>query len=92
MSSYSNYRCGYCGIYLASVYALKCHISDKHKYDTSTDQDEGETSQPKTIDEEENPNLWDDDELLPTISETDIWRDDEEIGHYDDDILVVRLR
>jgi len=94
MSSYSSYRCGYCDITLASVYALKRHISDRHKYDSSTNQDEGETSQPKTIDkeDEEDPNLWDDDEFLPTIEETDIWGDDEEIGHYDDDIPMVRLR
>ena len=85
------YECQHCFRTFATPYALKRHISNKYQYIA---EDEGETSQPKTIDKEneEDPNLWDDDEFLPTIEETDIWGDDEEIGHYDDDIPMVRLR
>ena len=53
---------------LTTLYALKHHISDKHKY---TDVNEGETSRLNLPYEE--PGLWNND--LPT-NEPDLWDDD----------------
>jgi hypothetical protein len=50
------YTCLHCSRTFATSYALKRHISDKHKY---TDVDEGETSRLNLPYEE--PGLWDDD-------------------------------
>jgi hypothetical protein len=63
------YTCLHCSRTFATPYALKRHISDKHKYDT--DDDEGETSRLNLPYEE--PGLWDDD--LPT-NEPGLWDDD----------------
>ena len=54
------YTCLHCSRTFATPYALKRHISDKHKY--TGDEDEGETSRLNLPYEE--PGLWDDD--LPT--------------------------
>jgi len=70
------YTCLHCSRTFATPYALKRHISDKHKY---TDEDEGETSRLNLPYEE--PGLWDDD--LPTkepglwdlLTEEPIWDD-----------------
>ena len=59
------YTCLHCFRTFATPYALKRHISDKHKY---TDEDEGETSRLNLPYEE--PGLWDDD--LPT-KEPSLW-------------------
>jgi len=59
------YTCLHCSRTFATPYALKRHISDKHKY---TDEDEGETSRLNLPYEE--PGLWDDD--LPT-KEPSLW-------------------
>ena len=72
------YTCLHCSQTFATPYALKRHISDKHKY--TGDEDEGETSRLNLPYEE--PGLWDDD--LPTkepgrlwdlLSEEPIWDD-----------------
>jgi hypothetical protein len=76
------YTCLHCSRTFATPYALKRHISDKHKYDT--DDDEGETSRLNLPYEE--PGLWDDD--LPT-NEPGLWDDDlptNEPGLWDDDL------
>ena len=52
------YTCLHCSRTFATPYALKRHISDKHKY---TDEDEGETSCLNLL--YEKPGLWDDDLL-----------------------------
>jgi hypothetical protein len=62
------YTCLHCSRTFATPYALKRHISDKHKY---TDVDEGETSRLNLPYEE--LDLWDDD--LPT-NEPGLWDDD----------------
>jgi len=70
------YTCLHCSRTFATPYALKRHISDKHKY---TDENEGETSRLNLPYEE--PGLWDDD--LPTkepglwdlLTEEPIWDD-----------------
>lgn len=70
------YTCLHCSRTFATPYALKRHISDKHKY---TDEDEGETSRLNLPYEE--PGLSDDD--LPTkepglwdlLTEEPIWDD-----------------
>jgi len=59
------YTCLHCSRTFATPYALKRHISDKHKY---TDENEGETSRLNLPYEE--PGLWDDD--LP-IKEPGLW-------------------
>ena len=70
------YTCLHCSRTFATPYALKRHISDKHKY---TDEDEGETFRLNLPYEE--PGLWDND--LPTkepglcdlLTEEPIWDD-----------------
>jgi hypothetical protein len=59
------YTCLHCSRTFATPYALKRHISDKHKY---IDEDEGETSRLNLPYEE--PGIWDDD--LPT-KEPGLW-------------------
>jgi len=96
--TYKFYRCGICGCTFSTPYALKRHISDKHKYEsTSIDEDKGESSQPKTTYEEE-PGIWDEYGLL--TEETNLWdeyglpTEETNLWNYNEkfDVPVVRLR
>jgi len=70
------YSCLYCLREFASTYALKRHISEKHQYDVS--EDDEVTFQSDMPYEE--TDLWDDDDneasKLPYREEPGIWDDD----------------
>jgi Zinc-finger double-stranded RNA-binding len=68
------YNCLHCSRTFSTPYALKRHISSKHPY--HVDEDEGESSQSR-IQHEEEPGLWDDDDL-PT-EEGDLWDDEDQM-------------
>ncbi|CAB5391493.1 unnamed protein product [Rhizophagus irregularis] len=57
-SSYksSSYKCSHCSRTFTTPYALKRHISDKHRY--KIDENEGSTTQMEIVEE---PGLWDED-------------------------------
>ena len=67
------YKCSYCSRTFATPYALKRHISDKHRYDLNENE---ETSQTNIVEE---PGLWDDeDEETPIREEAGLWDDEDE--------------
>ena len=70
-----SFQCSYCSRTFASAYALKRHISDKHRnHDISDNDDDGPSEMPY-----EEPGLWTDDDdnvktsKVPYQEEPDLW-------------------
>lgn len=68
------FKCHYCERTFATPYALKRHISDKHRYNLN--ENEEETSQMNIVEE---PSLWnDEDEETSIQEESGLWDDEDE--------------
>jgi hypothetical protein len=79
------FKCYYCERTFATPYALKRHISDKHRYNLN--ENEEETSQTNIIEE---TGLWDDeDEETPIQEESGLWDDEDEAEAPTQEVIII---
>lgn len=81
----SSYKCLYCSRTFANPYALKWHISNKHRY--VIDEDEELTTQTNIVEE---PGLWDEDDTMEYSEEPGLW--DEDVTMEYSEVMIIRYQ
>ena len=85
----TSFECKACSRTFASPYALKCHISDKHRNQVTSDSNDFRTSEMPY----EEPGLWDDDDnvgtsKIPYQEEHGLWDIDDDNNNSKDKDMV----